>query len=194
MIFFKQKKGAAWPKISEKCSKTIKDGKKEGCIFFFFSSLFLSPLASVMPKEPKCHGNKCSLKKSLKTNEHLKRYHDPEPVKFDSVWDGQIITVKRTGQLGDYYCIHPDCSSSTPLRSSCITHHSTCKWIHRQYNGVRIEGKALSTSSAKSPLDPVKEGSVVSIFVQPDQQAGKAFNCFQIKNPRYKLLTIVLFV
>jgi len=143
---------------------------KESSLYSLLSA-FLSPPTSIMPKESQCRGNRCSLKKASRTTEHDLRYHSPQPVMFASCWDGQLVTIKRTGRFNDFHCSHPDCTSSTTLRSSCNAHHRACKYLSGQYNGIKIECTVSSASSTVSPQTAVAGSSSISPSDQPDQEA-----------------------
>jgi hypothetical protein len=177
MTFFKQNKGVGRRKTAQSRSKTS-NAEKRGWRFVhsllpaFHSAAFLSPLTPIMPKEPKCTGKRCSLTKAEKSQDHYRRYHDPEPVTLTSCWTGQKLKLKRTGKDLNFHCVHPDCTKHTPIRNNCITHHQSCKYFSDQYKR-KLEGTVSSTSSAVSPRITVKEGSSVPIFAQPEQEAGK---------------------
>ena len=143
-------------------------------LFFLISvfsfAAFLSPPTFIMPKGPQCRGNRCSVKKTLRTEEHNLRYHNPAPVSFESCWDGQLVKIERTGPLKEFHCAHPDCKSSTPLRSSCIAHHKSCKLLSTQHNGIKIEHTVSSAFSTVSPETAVAGSSSVPLSVHLDRE------------------------
>lgn len=170
-------KGLAGAKPLKDAQKPRTPKKGDGDLFTrllpaFHSAAFLSPLTPIMPKEPKCTGKRCSLTKAEKSQDHYRRYHDPEPVTLTSCWTGQKLRLKRTGKDLNFHCVHPDCIKHTPIRNNCITHHQSCKYFSDQYNR-KLEGTVSSASSAVSPRITVKEGSSAPSIAQPEQEAGK---------------------
>lgn len=198
ITFFMQNKGVEWSKNAEKRSKR----QKKGCLFVSspFSSFPICSLSlttqTIMPKEPKCKSNRCSLPLKERTTDHTYQYHNITPIVHKSCWTGETLKVTRTKE-GKFFCVHPDCKSSTIIRKNWVQHHSVCKKFDAEMKGIKIETTLSSAysnvphrasslvshrdSSVVSHRTIVKEGSSVPMYVQPGQEAGErsALKCNQ---------------
>ncbi|KAF9149638.1 hypothetical protein BG015_008560 [Linnemannia schmuckeri] len=110
----------------------------------------------------------CSLSKRKQTPEHMRSYHDPEPLLLHSRDSNRpSVQLHRDPNQGMLFaCSHPDCDHTTITTSNARRHYRTCQFLHPRRQTTTTNITAVTHGQSKQPMRQLRSQRQSSLLLR----------------------------